>query len=67
MICIGLSIIVFSLYFSSNSCGARHIDIMTGIQIFENSLDPEFCENLVEKIEKFNLECQPQVEILDCG
>ena len=40
---------------------------MNDLQTFEKSLDPEFCEELVEKIDNFNYECQPRVEILDCG
>ncbi len=50
-----------------DSCGIRHIAIINDLQTYEKSLDPEFCEDLVEKIDNFNYECQPQVEILDCG
>jgi len=50
-----------------DSCGIRHIAIINDLQTYEKSLDPEFCEVLVEKIDNFNYECQPQVEILDCG
>ncbi len=67
LICIGISISIFLIVFANNSCGVRHIAIINDIQTYENSLDPEFCEELVEKIEIFNYECQPQVEILDCG
>ena len=52
---------------TTNSCGPRHIFIINDIRTFEKSLDPEFCEELIEKIDNFNLECQPEVEILDCG
>lgn len=40
---------------------------MNDLQTFEKTLDPEFCEELVEKIDDFNYECKPEVEILDCG
>ena len=33
----------------------------------QKSLDPEFCEELVEKIDLHNMQCSPHVEILDCG
>jgi len=49
------------------SCGFRHIVIMTDLKSYETSLDPEFCDTLVEKINLFNLDCNPKVEILDCG
>ena len=29
--------------------------------------DPEHCEYLAEKIDLFNEQCEPHVEILDCG
>ncbi|MFB5606575.1 MAG: hypothetical protein ACE5RI_00335 [Candidatus Nitrosomaritimum yanchengensis] len=52
---------------SDDSCGIRHIAIVNDLKTYEKSLDPEFCEDLVEKIDSFNLECSPYVEILDCG
>ncbi len=51
----------------STSCSLRHIDILNEIKKFEQTLDPEFCENLVYKIDVFNDECEPEIEIVDCG
>ena len=63
-----LMISVASLFIlSSDSCGLRHMQILNELNLHERSLDPEFCEVLVEKIDLFNDECTPQVEILDCG
>ena len=67
LISIGISIVVLIIVNLDDSCGIRHIAIMNDLQTYEKSLDPEFCEDLVEKIDNFNYECQPQVEILDCG
>jgi hypothetical protein len=67
LLSIGISIVVLLIVISDSSCGIRHIAIMNDLKTFEKSLDPEFCEELVEKIDNFNYECQPQVEILDCG
>jgi hypothetical protein len=67
LIGIGISIVVLFIIISDGSCGIRHIDIINDLKTYEKSLDPEFCEELVEKIDNFNYECQPQVEILDCG
>ena len=55
------------LGFMVYSCGFRHIEIMTDLNSYEKSLDPEFCDALVEKINLFNIDCNPKVEILDCG
>ena len=49
------------------SCSARHIGILNDIEKFEQTLDPEFCENIVERIDLFNDECEPEIEIIDCG
>ena len=67
LVSIGISIVVLIIVNLDDSCGIRHIAIMNDLQTYEKSLNPEFCEDLVEKIDNFNYECQPQVEILDCG
>jgi hypothetical protein len=53
--------------FTLHSCGMQHIAIMVDLKSYEKSLDPEFCDVLVEKINLFNADCKPEVEILDCG
>ena len=55
------------LGFSINSCGFDHIEITNDLKFYEQNLNPEFCENLVEKIYSFNEQCTPYIEILDCG
>jgi len=67
LLCVGASIIVSFVLFSDSSCGIRHIAIINDLKSYDTSLDPEFCEELVEKIDSFNMQCTPQVEILDCG
>lgn len=41
--------------------------IMNDFKIYEKSLDSEFCDGLVNKIDLFNDKCETQIEILDCG
>jgi hypothetical protein len=67
LLSIGISIILISILISDNSCGISHMGIIFDLQSYEKSLDPEFCEVLVEKIDLYNMQCVPQVEILDCG
>lgn len=55
------------LGFEINFCGLQHIVITSDLKNYENSLDPDFCNGLVEKINFFNLDCEPKIEILDCG
>ena len=67
MISFGVFLFGIFLITSDGSCGIKHIAIVNDLKTYEKSLDPEFCEELVEKIDSFNLECSPYVEILDCG
>ena len=67
LIAVGISIVVILLLFSEQSCGIQHISILNEISSYEKSLDPEFCEEILEKIDSFNDSCEPKIEILDCG
>ncbi|MBM2819457.1 MAG: hypothetical protein HW410_1139 [Nitrosarchaeum sp.] len=67
LICVGVSCIGIIFGFTGNSCVIQHIAIMNDLKIYEETLNPEFCDDMVEKINLFNDDCQPQVEILDCG
>jgi len=67
LIVIGISIVVILIMSVDNSCGIQHMIILNEITSYEKSLEPEFCEIIVEKIDLFNDDCEPQIEILDCG
>ena len=67
IICIGIFTIGIILGFVLYSCGIQHIAIISDLKSYEKSLDPEFCDVLVEKINLFDANCKPEVEILDCG
>jgi len=68
LICLGLFIVVLGgLTILENSCGIKHMVLMHDISTYENSLDPEFCEELITRIDSFNSQCNPQMETLDCG
>ena len=64
-------LVIFSvmgiLMFTNNSCGVDHLIISNEISSYEKSLDPEICENILEKIDLYNDQCPSQIEILDCG
>lgn len=66
IIIISIPAIVFSLG-ALNSCGIRHIILLEDVKTFEKNLDPEFCEKTVDAILSFNGQCEPEIEILDCG
>ena len=67
LITLGISIIGILIMSTDDSCGIQHMIILNEITSYEQSLEPEFCEVLVEKIDLFNDDCEPQIEILDCG
>ncbi len=67
LIAIGISIVVVSIGLTGYSCGIQHMIILNEIALYEKTLEPESCEIIVEKIDLFNDDCEPQIEILDCG
>ena len=67
LIAIGISIVGISISLTGYSCGIQHMIILNEITSYEQSLEPELCEITVEKIDLFNDDCEPQIEILDCG
>jgi len=50
-----------------NSCSVKHITLLNDIERYQETLDPEFCETIVYRIDDFNDVCEPEIEILDCG
>ena len=65
---IGITIIVIGISSGQlNLCGIQHVTLINDIERVENTGDPEFCENTVNKILEFNDKCEPYIEILDCG
>ena len=65
---IGISVVALFLGSGQlNTCGIKHVGIIEDIKTFENNQDPEFCAIAVNKILEFNEQCEPYIEILDCG
>lgn len=62
-----ISVTLFLIILTGNSCGIQHMLILNEINSYEKSLEPEFCEIIVEKIDLFNDDCEPKIEIFDCG
>ncbi len=63
----GILIVVLFVLFTNDSCNFERILILDDVSSYEQSLDPEFCEIVVEHIDVFNNKCEPAIEILDCG
>ncbi len=56
-----------ALALSFGSCGIAHVEITGGLASYERGMDPESCEELLDRIYEFNDVCAPRVEIVDCG
>ena len=67
MILFGVLFVALVIGFMGDSCGVDNFIISNEISSYEKSLDPELCENILEKIDSYNDMCISQIEILDCG
>ena len=67
IILLGSFILLGVSMLTNNSCSLDYIVISNEINSYEQSLDPEFCENVLEKIDLYNDQCESKIEILDCG
>lgn len=63
----GILVVILFVLFVNDSCKFERILILNDISSYEQSLDPEFCEIIMEKIDVFNDKCESPLEILDCG
>jgi len=67
IILLAVLFVVILVGFPDSSCNVKNIVISNEISSYEKFLDPETCENILEKIDLYNDECSSQIEILDCG
>jgi hypothetical protein len=63
------SILAFISYYTESStvCPLRQLSIVSQIQNYGKTQDPQTCDMLNTKISQFNSECKSDVEELDCG
>ena len=67
IVAISISMIGLVSVATQDSCEVQHVSLLTDINEYEQTLDPDFCYSLVERIDSFNDQCDIQLEILDCG
>jgi hypothetical protein len=51
----------------SNACPVRQLGITDEIKKYDQTKNPQFCDELNSKIYRFNNLCKPSIEELDCG
>jgi hypothetical protein len=59
--------VILLVGFIGDSCSVDNIVITNEILYYNESLDPERCENILERIYSYNDMCPSEIEILDCG
>jgi len=68
ILAIGISIIGMLLIIGTlNSCGVQHLEIIDELQKYDETIDPDSCDFLVNRILEFNDNCNGEIEIIDCG
>ena len=67
IILFGVLFVLLVIGFMGDSCSVDNFVISNEISSYEKLLDPELCENILEKIDSYNDMCTSQIEILDCG
>ena len=50
-----------------DSCQLKQLSILSEIEEYKKSQDPQQCMILVNKIILFNNECKSELDIVDCG
>ncbi len=63
------SILALVSYYTQSAtvCPLRQLSIVSQIQTYDKTQDPQTCDILNTKISQFNSECKSDVEELDCG
>ena len=64
----GLALIVV-LYSAGlvDSCSIKHVGVVSDLKKYEETLDAELCEDLVNRIIELDDQCGIEIEIIDCG
>ncbi len=50
-----------------DSCSLKYVGVVSDLKKYEETLDAELCEDLVNRIIELNDQCGIEIEIIDCG
>jgi hypothetical protein len=64
---VALSVIVLYDVWFVNSCPIKHVTVVNELKQYQKTLDPELCENLLDKIIELDEKCGIEMEPIDCG
>lgn len=61
-----LVVILFSVGLLDN-CPLKHVGVVNDLKKYEETLDAELCDDLVNRIIDLNDKCGIEIEVIDCG
>jgi len=61
-----LAVILFSVGLLDN-CPLNHVGVVNDLKKYEETLDAELCDDLVNRIIDLNDKCGIEIEVIDCG
>ena len=59
-------VILFSVGLLDN-CPLKHVGVVNDLKKYEETLDAELCDDLVNRIIDLNDKCGIEIEVVDCG
>jgi len=59
-------VILFSVGLLDN-CPLKHVGVVNDLKKYEETLDAELCDDLVNRIIDLNDNCGIEIEVIDCG
>jgi len=59
-------VVLFSVGLLDN-CPLKHVDVVNDLKKYEETLDAELCDDLVNRIIDLNDKCGIEIEVIDCG
>jgi len=60
------AVILFSVGLLDN-CPLKHVGVVNDLKKYEETLDAELCDDLVNRIIDLNDKCGIEIEVIDCG
>ena len=59
-------VVLFSVGLLDN-CPLKHVGVVNDLKKYEETLDAELCDDLVNRIIDLNDNCGIEIEVIDCG
>jgi len=70
-VAIGLAVIILAVVLFSvgllDNCPLKHVGVVNDLKKYEETLDAELCDDLVNRIIDLNDKCGIEIEVIDCG